>query len=154
LPQIATVDVPSMAARDNAPAELRPFLNAFPVPNSRATANGLGHFSASYTDRAFLHALSIRVDRRLGEKLSLFGHYSYAPSETDTRGGANTSLNTTLQMAFSTQDLTLGATYLLSPDISSDFRINYGATKAGKYFELDDFGSAKPLVDPMVFPSF
>jgi Carboxypeptidase regulatory-like domain/TonB-dependent Receptor Plug Domain len=154
LPQVGTVDVPSMIARENAAPELRPFLNAFPRPNGRETANGLARFSASYTDSAFLRAASIRVDQKLGEKLSLFGRYSFAPSETETRGGANSSLNTTLQMAFTTESLTLGGIHVLSPKISHDFRANYSTTKAGKYFQLDDLGGAETLDDPIVFPSF
>jgi hypothetical protein len=40
LPQFAAVDVPSMSAREAAPAGLRPLLDAFPVPNGGETANG------------------------------------------------------------------------------------------------------------------
>src|SRR5437870_888721 len=125
LPQVATVDVPSMFARDAAPENIRPFLNAFPVPNGGETANGFARFSTSYIDAATLHATSLRVDQKLGENLSLFGRYSFEVSETETRGGANTSLNTTLQMAFSTQTLTLGATHVITPKISNEFRFNY-----------------------------
>jgi len=152
LPRVATVAVPSMAARENAPAALRPFLNAFPLPNGQETTNGLARFTASYTDEAFLHAASLRVDQKLGDKLLLFGRYSYSPSETETRGGANTSLNTTLQMAFATQTLTIGATHSSSPRITHDFRINYSATVAGKYFELDGFGGSEPFESSLVFP--
>lgn len=154
LPQVATVEVPSLAARENAPPELQPFLNAFPRPNGADTTNGFAPFLASYTDSAVLHAGSIRVDQMLGKKLSLFGRYSFAPSETETRGGANTSLNTTLQMAFATQALTVGGIYILNPKMSHEFRANYSTTKAGKYFQLDNFGGAEPLDDPMVFPDF
>ena len=153
LPEVATVDVPSIAARESATAQLRPFLNAFPVPNGEETANGLARFSAAYTDAGFLHTGSVRVDQKLGEKLSLFARYSYAPSETETRGGANTSLNTTLQMAFSTETLTIGGAQVLNPKISQEFRANYSTTTAGKYFDLDNFGGGQSLDDLMVFPS-
>lgn len=152
LPQVATVDVPSVTTRENAPGQLRPFMNAFPLPNGPETAKGLARFSASYADSGIMHAVSIRLDQKLDNKLSLFGRYSYAPSETETRGGAGTSLNTTLQMAFGTQTLTIGATQVLSSKMSNEFRGNYSATKAGKYYQLDDFGGAEPLDDAMVFP--
>jgi len=103
-------------------------------------------------DQASLHSTSIRLDQKLGEKLSLFGRYSFESSETETRGGANTSLNTTLQMAFSTETLTVGATHVITPKIGNDFRFNYSTTKAGKYFELDDFGGAEYFNDSLVFP--
>ena len=153
LPQVASVDVPSLAARDSTPAQLRPFINAFPLPNGSATANGLARFVAGYTDTAFSHGSSVRVDQQLGEKLSIFARYSYALSETETRGGAGTSLNTTMQMAFATQSFTIGATQLLSPKISNDLRTNYSATKAGKYFNLDDFGEAVIPENSTLFPS-
>jgi hypothetical protein len=152
LPQVATVDVPSISARDSVPAEVRPFLNAFPVPNGEQTANGLARFSASYTDQVSLHATSIRLDQKLGEKLSLFGRYSLAASETETRGGASTSLNTTLQMGFITQTLTIGAAQIINPKVSNDYRFNYSTTKGGKYFQLDDFGGAESFDDSLVFP--
>jgi hypothetical protein len=152
LPQVATVDVPSMFARDAAPESIRPFLNAFPLPNAQDTANGLARFSASFANRAFVHAASVRMDKRLGEKLSVFGRYSFETSETETRGAANTSLNSTLQMAFSTQTLTLGASQVVTPKVGNDFRFNYSITRGGKYFQLDDFGGAETFDDSLVFP--
>ncbi len=152
LPQVATVDVPSISARNTAPAEIRPFLKAFPVPNGEATANEFARFSASYTNKASLHATSIRLDQKLGEKVSLFGRYSLATSETETRGGASTSLNTTLQMGFITQTLTIGAAQIINTKVSNDLRFNYSTTKGGKYFQLDDFGGAKSFDDSLVFP--
>jgi hypothetical protein len=153
LPQVATVDVPSMSSRATAPEQVRPFLNAFPHPNGEETVNGLARFSASYTDQASLHATTIRIDQKLGEKLSLFGRYSHGISETETRGGASSSLNTTLQMAFQTQTLTIGLTQLITPNISNDFRANYSGTRGGKYFQVDDFGGAEPFDESLVFPT-
>ena len=146
LPQVATIDVPSAATRDAAPAKIRPYLRAFPLPNGENTTNGFARFSTSYTDRASLHATSIRLDQKLGEKVSLFGRYSYGSSETETRGGATNSLNTVLQMAFTTQTFTIGATHIITPKVSHDFRANYSKTTGGKYFQLDDFGGGEPLV--------
>ena len=151
-PQVTNVDVPSLTARNSAPAQLRPFFNAFPLPNGEQTTNGLARFSASYSDTAFLHATSFRLDQQVGEKLTLFGRYSYAPSETETRGGAGTSLNTTLQMAFATQTLTIGGAHVIAPKITNEFRFNYSTTKAGKYFQMDDFGGATNFYSALVFP--
>src|SRR5206468_6497040 len=81
LPQFATVEVPSMLARQSATPQLKPFLNAFPVPNGPETSNGLATFSAGYTDAARLNAASIRVDQRIGDKATLFGRFHAAPSE-------------------------------------------------------------------------
>ncbi len=152
LPQSASVDVPSISVRDNAAADIRPFLAAFPVPNGDQTASGLARFSASYADHASVSTASIRLDQKVGAKLSLFGRYSHAISETETRGGANSSLNTTLQMVFQTQTLTFGFTQAITPKVSHDFRANYSTTKGGKYFQLDDFGGGQLFDQSLVFP--
>ena len=153
LPQFATVEVPSILARQSAPPQLKPFLNAFPVPNGAETSNDLAKFSAGYTDAASFNAISTRVDQRIGEKLTLFGRYHAAPSETVQRG-AGSSLNTSLLMRFSTQTLTIGAGANITPQISNDVRINYSRSHAAKSSLLDDFGGAVPLDDATVFPPF
>ena len=153
LPQVATVEVPSMLARQSAPTLLKPFLNAFPVPNGTETNNGFAKFSAGYTDAASLNATSIRVDQRIGEKMTLFGRYHAAPSETVQRG-AGSSLNTSLLMRFSTQSLTVGASANLTPNVSNDVRVNYSRSHGAKSSLLDDFGGAVPLDDSTVFPPF
>lgn len=153
LPQVTTVDVPSVAARRAAPPSVRPWLNAFPVPNGGDTVNGLARFSTGYSDSLTSNATSLRVDHRMGEKLTLFGRYNHAPSELLQRG-AGGSLNTLLHAPFTTQTLTVGATYTITPKIINDFRVNYSRNRARRIFRLDDFGGAVPLDDSLVFPSY
>jgi len=45
-------------------------------------------------------------------------------------------------------------TYTFNPRLTNEFRFNYSTTKAGKYFELDDFGGAESFDDSLVFPLF
>jgi hypothetical protein len=153
LPQFATVEVPSVLARQAAPPQLKPFLNAFPVPNGAETNNGLAKFSAGYTDAASFNATSIRVDQRIGDKVTLFGRFQAAPSETVQRG-AGSSLNTSILMRFNTQTLTIGASANITPQISNDVRINYSRSLGAKSSLLDDFGGAVPLDDATIFPTF
>jgi hypothetical protein len=153
LPQFATVEVPSLFARQSAAPQLKPFLNAFPLPNGAETSNGLAKFSAGYTDAASFNAASIRVDQRIGERLTLFGRYHVAPSATVQRG-AGSSLNTSLLIGFSTQTLTLGASANITPQTSNDVRINFSRSHGAKSSLLDDFGGAVPLDDATVFPPF
>ena len=153
VPEVRTVDVPSVAARLAAPVQLKPFLNAFPAPNGAEAANGLAPFSASYRDPATLNAASIRIDQRFGDNLTVFGRYNYAPSQTIQRGVAS-SLNTLLFLAFRTQTLTLGATDVITTGIVNDLRANYSRTTADKSYELDNFGGAATLDETLVFPSY
>ena len=153
LPQFATVEVPSMLARQSAPPQLKPFLNAFPVPNGIETSKGLATFSAGYTDAASFNAAGIRVDHRVGDNATLFGRFHAAPSETVQRGAGN-SLNTSQLLKFNTRTLTIGANVNITPQISNDVRINYSVSHAGKSSLLDDFGGAVSPDDATVFPAF
>jgi len=151
-PQVASVEVPSLLARQSAPLQLRPFLNVFPLPNGPDTSNGLARFSAGYTDAASFNATSIRLDQRVGEKVTVFGRYQATPSESTQRGIGN-SLNTALHMSFNTQTLTLGSTAVLTPRLINDLRINFSSSRGGKSSLLDGFGGGVPLSDSVLFPS-
>jgi hypothetical protein len=153
LPAVGIFDVPSVGARESAPEPLRPFLDAFPVPNGGETANGFSRFSAAYGNTAFVDNVSLRLDQQVGNKLTLFARYSFGNSETETRG-VYSSPNTILQMAFNTQTFTVGATHSITTRMTNEFRANYSRTVGGKYFQLDELGGAEPLDDGAAFPPF
>ncbi len=156
LPQFAETDVPSIFARENALPQLRALLSAFPLPN-RAEEEGdnpaLSKFSSAYANRARFDAASLRLDQKFGDKLTLFARYNYAPSEIIQRG-AGSSLNDSLRLFFRTQTATLGATYVITPRLVNDVRVNYSYSSGEKFFNIDDFGGAIPPNDAMIFPSF
>ncbi len=160
LPQFATREVPTLLARQQAPVRLQPFFNVFPLPNGAAQINpvtglptGFAEFSAGYTDSASFNAASLRLDQRIGDRLTLFARYNFAPSEIVQRG-AGSSLSDSLRMSFETQTVTIGATYLITPRLVNDFRANYSRSLGEKFFEQDDFGGAIPLDDARIFPAF
>jgi len=153
LPQVASTDVPSLTTRQQtAPAQLRPFLAAFPLPNGAPTAPGLSALTASYSNPSTLDAASIRLDHTLGQKLTLFGRYAYAPSETVARD--TSSLSSLQSTSITTHTLTLGATWIVAPTINDELRFAYSWTRAGTTFALDHFGGAVPPPDSTLFPSF
>lgn len=154
LPQFSTRDVPSLLARANARPELRPLLNAFPVPNSHRNINpALAEFSSTYTDSASFDAASLRLDQKIGERLSFFARANYAPSEIFQRG-AGSSLSNNLRLVFKTQSITVGATQTITPRLVNDVRINYSRSSGEKYFTLDDFGGAVPFDNSLLLPEF
>src|SRR6185436_16875019 len=73
--------VPDTASRQSAPAAMRPFLNAYSLPNGPATGPGLAQFNASYSNPSSLDAYSVRVDQVISSKLNLFGRYNFSPSK-------------------------------------------------------------------------
>ncbi|MDQ2920724.1 MAG: carboxypeptidase regulatory-like domain-containing protein [Acidobacteriota bacterium] len=150
-PQVATKEVPSMAARDAAPTQIRAFLQAFPVPNGEKTKDGLAKFTASYSEPATLNATGLRVDHNLSGTLTLFARFNYAPSSM-TQRGVSSSLNNSLLSSFNPETLTAGATLALSSGIHNDFRVNYSRTRAQKSFLLDDLGGAVIPDDSTLFP--
>src|SRR6202008_26966 len=85
-PVTQTTAVPDAASRQLAPADMQPFLNAYPVANGTAISPGLAQFNASYSNPSSLDAYSIRLDHIISSKLSLFARYDYAPSDLDQRG--------------------------------------------------------------------
>jgi outer membrane receptor protein involved in Fe transport len=150
-PQVATREVPSLTARQASPIQIRPFLNAFPLPNGENTKDGLAKFTAAYSDPATGNTTGLRIDYRLNESLTLFGRYSYATSSA-TQRGVSSSLNTALLTSYKSQTLTAGAMVVLSSGIHNDFRINYSRVTALKSFYLDDLGGAVIPPDSVFFP--
>jgi len=61
-PVTQTTAVPDAASRQQAPAAMQPFLNAYPVANGPQGGVGLAQFNASYSNPSSLDAYSIRVD--------------------------------------------------------------------------------------------
>ena len=148
--------VPDTASRQQAPAAVQPYLNAYPVANGPELTAGLAQFNAGYSNPSSLDAWSFRLDHRLNSKLNLFGRYDYSPSNTDQRGpnsGSGSVLSTTQSLPFSLQTVTVGVTEIIDAGISNDIRANYSNDRAVYKYRLDNFGGAVPLPDSTLFPT-
>ncbi len=160
LPQSRSVDVPSLQARQAAPAGVRPILNAYPLPNgpnrigANGQPNGLAVFNASFSNPLDLDATSVRVDHTTNHRLALFGRYNYSPSSIVDRGQATSfTVNTLAHFAVTTETLTGGATISLTPNITSEIRLNYSKNTGRTFFEVDDFAGAVVPPEDLLFPS-
>jgi hypothetical protein len=148
--------VPDNQARQQAPAAMRPYLNAFPVANGTALGGGTALFNAGFSNPSSLDAYSIRVDHSLRSKLNLFGRYNFSPSNLDQRGPVFSSgrvLSAVNSLSSSVHTGTIGLTQIISPEISNEVRANYSNQRLGIDFVMDDFGGAAPLPDSLLFPS-
>ncbi len=145
-PTTVIQDVPSVSARNAAPSSIRPFLDAFPLPTSTgpATTNGLATLAASSSNPSSLDATSIRIDHSVNSNISLFGRYNHAPSDTVTRGGSATP-SFLLTTAQETDTVTVGATFVFSPELNNELRANYSRTRGASFFSQDTFGGAMLL---------
>ncbi len=172
LPQVAETTVPCDATctvsgnvRTAAPTVVQPYLNAFPLPNgsevftpcSPAGANGCpasgeqetgtAQFNSSYGNTASLDAYSLRLDHKLTDKVSLFARYNYSPSDIVTRGGNYyyaPPLSSVTPSQIWLQTATAGATWMLSPTATDEFRFNYSRVRTNNYSYMDNFGGAVP----------
>jgi hypothetical protein len=149
-PNTVVDGVPTLEARAAAAPELRPFLDAYPVPNGAPLGNGLAEFAATYSNPSRLDAFSLRVDHRT-QNLTVFFRANVAPSETYERGGQFT-LSTNSRVEKDTGTFTGGATLIAGPRISNDLRVNYSVARGAAYFDVDTFGGAVKPSDSLLFP--
>jgi hypothetical protein len=146
LPETALTTVPDAAARQNAVPAMQPFLNAYPFdPNQTDLGNGVAQFNASFSNPSTLDAYSFRIDHRLAEKVTLFGRYNYSPSEIVQRGLFGDALSVAFHSNVDIQTATIGATWLISPAVTSDFRFNYSRTNPQTETSVDSFRGAMAL---------
>jgi hypothetical protein len=137
-----TTVVPSNNLRSTAPVELRQFLNAFPVSNAlEDPATGFSQYISGYSIPSTLDATSVRLDHSISDRLKIFGRYSYSPSSTDARS-ANDLANIT-HYTGSVHSGTAGLTWLISPRVANEFRINVTNTRQVSNAAIDNFGGAQ-----------
>lgn len=144
-----------MASRQQAPAAVLPFLNAYPVANGPELGNGLAQFNAGFSNPSSLDATSLRVDHAINSKLNLFGRYNYSPSSLVQRGplvNPALVLSMTEPVTSAVQTGTIGLTELITPAIANEARANYSNQRVGTSYTMDNFGGAVPLPNSLLFP--
>lgn len=146
-------DVPSVAARNDAPTSLKPFLSAYPLPNGPDEGNGLAQAIYGFSNPSSLDTVSLRLDHDIEERLSMFGRYDFSTSDRKQRGAGINSLSTVTDTQFGLQTLTAGVSYRASSVLMNDLRFNWSRSVASGHDELDSFRGAVPLQSGIVFPS-
>ncbi len=143
-PQAATTyDVPTLALRQQAPAVLQPFLNAFPVSSSADEGNGLAPFVTGFSIPTTSDAVSVRIDHNFNDRFNIFGRYSYTPSDSGNHYTYNPAILTPLHGKV--EGVTLGATSIFSSRFSNVLRFNFTSNDQGESYTLTDLGGATPF---------
>src|SRR5258706_11542020 len=150
-PQVESTDVPSLFLRKSSPQAVRRFLNAFPLPNGSDGKFGFSEFVASFTDTSTLDATSLRMDQLIGTRLTLFGRYNHAPSDSVARLFA---VSNPTQTIANTDTTTIGASVIITPHLNNEARFNYSYTTGESFSRLDNLGGAVPFDPAAFFPSF
>jgi len=116
--------VPTLDAREAAPAWAQPLLAMFPDPNGPALGSGLAAWNGRNSRPALLDAGSIRLDHALTRRLTLFGRYSDSPSRNEF---GSTQVN---RLDFRSWSATAGVNWRVGAEAVVDFRVNQSATSA------------------------
>ncbi|MBL8202730.1 MAG: TonB-dependent receptor [Blastocatellia bacterium] len=149
------LQVPSLAARQNATGVLRDILNAFPLPTGAplaATPNA-APYQAAFSKPSSLDATSFRIDQNFGPKLSLFGRVNHAPSVTDERARF-CAASCVARLDHKTDTYTAGATMTFGPRLNNDLRVNYSKAGVNQSYFIDNFGGAIIPPQSSLYPSF
>ena len=152
LPQFVTENVPAVSLRQSASSGVQPFLNAYPIPNGPANADGVSaQFRTGLSDPSSFDALSVRVDHSLNQKVQVFGRYSQTPSSALSlfNNGAG-EFSSVIQ---NTHTVTLGSTLSVSPHFSDELRFNYTNDYAANGFAQTNLGGAVPIPVSLLVPS-
>jgi hypothetical protein len=145
LPRVAQTDVPTVSARQNAIVAVQPYLNAFPLPNGPSSGTDQAEYNASFSNQSTLDAYSLRVDQKLTDRVTLFGRYNYSPSNSLARALQNGfPVSNVEKTSITIQTATVGATWIITPEINDDFRFNYSRLAGSSSFYLDNYGGAIP----------
>ncbi len=152
-PTSSESDVPSIASRDSAPAPIKPFFNAYPLPTGIDQRNGLSSAIYGYSNPSSLDAASVRIDHHVGESIAIFARYSYSISDHKQRGVQVNSVNTVTNIHIALQTLTAGFTHFISQNMVNDLRFNWSEGLSGSADQLDGFGGAVPISPEQIFPS-
>lgn len=140
-PMTGITDVPSLFSRATADPEVRPFLNAFPVPTGAARPDGFAEFAATFANAARHDVGSIRIDE-MHDAWSFNGKYSFADSVADERGAGGFSLNTTNRIRSRAQTISGSLNRILSTSKIVELRANYSRLRVTGSHVLDEFGGA------------
>src|ERR1051325_3973796 len=155
-PRTRITSVPSLAARQLAPnVGIQAFLNAFPRPNGRDLGNNTAEFAASFSNPSTVNATSLRIDQSFNKRLQVFARYSDAPSNIRQQGAFDFyALSTNSVTLLNTRTLTASITFMLSPKLVNDLRVNWSRVHGATIVGNDSFGGALPPPDSLFFPSF
>jgi hypothetical protein len=144
-PNTGLSQVPSLSTRSSATPTMQAILNAFPMPTGPDLGTGLAPANYSYSNPLTIDASSLRIDHQVNSKLSVFGRVNHAPSSTQTRGSGGTSLSNVSQLSFSTDTVTAGSSYVMTPRLNNEFRFNWSRSTSNAGYALDTLGGAVPF---------
>jgi hypothetical protein len=102
LGQTSTFNVPLEAVRALAPAEVKPYLDSFPLPNGKILDTQRGEFVRQDTRDTDEHYAMVRVDHQLSSNDKIFGRYTFNDGQVTNPGRVLTGEVTKTRLQFAT----------------------------------------------------
>ncbi|HXS93414.1 MAG TPA: TonB-dependent receptor [Candidatus Limnocylindrales bacterium] len=135
-PFVWTQSVPGVAIRQVAADWAQPVLALFPLSDRTPTSGGYGLWTGGTSRPAGLNAGSVRFDRALTNRLTLFGRYNDAPSANQF-GSIDVD-----HIELGARSLTLGADARPAADLVFDTRVNESESTAHSVWTAPGAGAA------------
>ncbi|MBY0505432.1 MAG: carboxypeptidase-like regulatory domain-containing protein [Bryobacteraceae bacterium] len=151
-PDTIVASLPDLTTRRSARANLRPYLNAFPLPNGPRQDGGAAQFNAVYTNPQDRESWNGRIDHTINAKNTGFVRYSFSPLESTQRGSGFISPNALLEQRSRAHSGTVSLISSLNVYSTNDLRVNYSRNAFRVVGYSDTFGGAVPLTDSQIFP--
>ena len=132
---------------------LQPYLNLPPSPNG-TDQYGNPAFFASFSNPTATNATSVRIDEKIGEKVTLFGRVGYSPSHQNVR--SIYSINEVDGTTAVNKTVTLGAAIVITPHLINEAHANWTKSGGDSNSVLDTFDGSTvptPSMYGVMFPS-
>ena len=148
LPQTATGNFYTAAARANVAPAYQPILAALPLPNGPVNSDGItAPLTVAYSDPTSFDSYSLRIDYSVNNRMTLFGRFGYSPSVE--------SMHFFSELQNSSADidnLTVGTTITFGPDKLNDLRANWSRAQSSSWSTMVRFYGAVPPPRSLLYP--
>jgi hypothetical protein len=151
-PTSVIASVPNVATRLAASPALRPFLDAFPLPNGVALDAFTSQYRAVVSNPSSSNTGSLRLDQVINATTTAFVRVSYSPSYTQSRASQQITPNVLTFGDVHSETGSAGVTKTFHNGFVNDARFNYSKYVNDSNSIMDNFGGAIPLTDAEVFP--
>jgi outer membrane receptor protein involved in Fe transport len=151
LPETATGNFYTAAARQNVAPVFRPILAALPLPDGPLNPDGItAPLTVAYSDPSSLDATGLRIDHTFSDRINFFGRYNHAPSSSATRIWSELA-----ETIVNTETATAGLTMVVTPTQVNEFRANWSRQLANLFSNMDSFhGAVPPPASTLLPPSY
>jgi len=124
-PQTVYSVVPNAAFRQSAPASLRPFVSAYPLPNRPDVSSNAAPFTQVFSNPYDRDAASFRLDQKIGASHALFARANFSRSDASSRGSIFLAPNVFRGYEDEYRAAALGFVSSLNPHTTNDFRASF-----------------------------